>query len=391
MTDKVVAGFIPLADAAALLVAADFGFGEQQGLDIELVREVSWANMREKLSSGIFDVAHLLAPMAIASSLDLMPGSVPLVAPFVLATNGNAITVSSALYHSIVTRLDERGDAATPLTTARALSWIAAGRKRAGKPPLTFGTTFPFSCHTYQLRFWLAAGGIDTANDVRLTALPPPYMADGLSSGEVDGFCVGEPWSSVAVESGLGHILHFGCEIVQRLTEKVLAARLDWLQRNEDVTIRLMRAVSAAASFASQPENWGTCCQRLAAPDRLGTNPGLIQRALGGVLRIAPQGAMRSCQDFLILGAGDRGRPDAQQAAWFYSQMIRWNQASLRPGLNEAAQAVFSADLFGRTFGQTPELKESPLPPADRLGVFAGPAFDKNCIAEYLAETADQN
>src|SRR5271157_799994 len=102
MTDKIVAGFIPLVDAAALLTAADFSFAEREGLEIALVREVSWANVREKLSAGIFDVAHLLAPMAIASSLDLMPGSVPLTAPYVLAINGNAITVSPMLFRKII-------------------------------------------------------------------------------------------------------------------------------------------------------------------------------------------------------------------------------------------------------------------------------------------------
>src|ERR1700720_325600 len=101
MTEKITIGFIPLADAASLLAAADFGFAEGEGLGVELVREVSWANVREKLSAGIFDAAHLLAPMAVASALDLMPGSVPLTAPYVLAINGNAITVSRRLYQDI--------------------------------------------------------------------------------------------------------------------------------------------------------------------------------------------------------------------------------------------------------------------------------------------------
>ncbi|MGO9986940.1 MAG: ABC transporter substrate-binding protein [Rhodomicrobium sp.] len=349
MTDKITAGFIPLVDAAALLVAADFGFAGEEGLEIELVREVSWANIREKLSAGLFDVAHMLAPMAIASSLDLMPGSVPLTAPFVLATNGNAITVSRPLYHSIMMRLE--GRTVTPLSTSEALSWIIAGRKHIGKTPLTFGTTFPFSCHTYQLRFWMAAGGIDTAEDVRVVVLPPSYMAESLKSGEVDGFCVGAPWSSVAAGQGLGHILHYGCEIVERLTEKVLAARTDWAARHERTMIRLMRAVSAAAAFANQAENWDACCERLSAPDRIGAGCDAIREALSGALRVDPEGATRADSRYLILGAGGWGRPDEGQAAWLYSQMVRWGQA--HPGRTEAAQAVFSPDLFDRAFGPT--------------------------------------
>jgi len=375
MTDKVTAGFIPLVDAAALLVAADFGFAEEEGLEIELIREVSWANVREKLSAGIFDVAHLLAPMAIASSLDLMSGSVPLTAPYVLATNGNAITVSPTLFREITTEL---GEEPHPLATAKALARIAARRKRGGFPPLTFGSTFPFSCHTYQLRFWMAAGGVDTAADLRLVVLPPPYMVECLKAGDVDGFCVGAPWNFVGAEQGLGHTLHYGCEIVQQLTEKVLAAHCDWAQRNESVLIRLMRAVSAAAAFVSQPENWDSCCDRLSAPDRIDAGREQIKGALSGSF------GNHADKNFLILGTGRRGRPGETQAAWLYSQMVRWGQASAGPGLAETAKAVFSADLFDRVFGHALDNAEMPALPLDGLGAFAGPPFEKDHVPEYL-------
>jgi ABC-type nitrate/sulfonate/bicarbonate transport system substrate-binding protein len=375
MTDKVTAGFIPLVDAAALLVAADFGFAGAEGLKIELIREVSWANVREKLNAGIFDVAHLLAPMAIASSLDLMPGSVPLTAPYVLATNGNAITVSPMLFHEIMAELS--GEEPRPLATAKALARIAARRAREGQVPLTFGSTFPFSCHTYQLRFWMAAGGLDMAAGLRLVVLPPPYMVESLTAGEVDGFCVGAPWNFVAAEKGLGRTLHYGCEIVQHLTEKVLAARCDWARRHEGVLIRLMRAISAAAAFASQPENWDVCCKRLSAPDRIGAGRQQIKAALSGSF------SGHADKNFLILGTGPRGRPDKTQAAWLYSQMARWDQARAEPDLAEAAQAVFSADLFDRVFGQALGA-EMPSPPADGLGAFAGPPFKKDHVPEYL-------
>ena len=379
MTDKITTGFIPLVDAAALLVAADFGFAEAEGLEIELIREVSWANVREKLSAGIFDVAHLLAPMAIASSLDLMPGSVPLIAPYVLATNGNAITVSPVLFREIMAELS--GEEPHPLATAKALARIAARRKSEGRSLLTFGSTFPFSCHTYQLRFWMAAGGLDTAEDLRLVVLPPPYMVDSLKAGEVDGFCVGAPWNFVAAEQGLGHTLHYGCEIIQQLTEKVLAARCDWAQHYESVLIRLMRAVSAAAAFASRSENWDACCERLSAPDRIDAGHEQIKAALSGSF------GDHADKNFLIIGAGRRGRPDETQAAWLYSQMVRWDQASAQPGLAEAAQSVFSAHLFDHIFGQALDTAEVPLP-LDGLGAFAGPPFKKDSIAGYLDAVA---
>jgi NitT/TauT family transport system ATP-binding protein len=377
MTDKVTAGFIPLVDATALLVAADFGFAEAEDLEIELIREVSWANVREKLSAGIFDVAHLLAPMAIASSLDLMPGSVPLLAPYVLATNGNAITVSRTLFREIMAELS--GEEPHPLATAKALARIAARRSAGGRFPLTFGSTFPFSCHTYQLRFWMAAGGLDTAADLRLVVLPPPYMVESLKAGEVDGFCVGAPWNFVAEKHGLGHTLHYGCEIVARLTEKVLAARCDWARRHEGLLMRLMRAVSAAADFASRPENWDACCERLLAPDRINAGHDQIKSALSGSF------GAHANKNFLIPGTGTWGRPEEGQAAWLYSQIVRWGQAPFNPGLAKAAEAVFSADLFDRVFGPAANASGTPSLPADGLGAFAGQLFRKSDISGYLA------
>ena len=167
-------GFIPLVDAAALLVAVDRGFARAEGLDVTLHREVSWSNVRDKLNLGLFDAAHLLAPVAIASSLGLGHVKVPIVAPFNLGVNGNAITVSPALHAAIMAEVD--GDPLNPLVTAQALLRVVNARKKKGTEPLVFGMTFPFSTHNYQLRFWMAAGGVDPDEDVRLVVLPPPYM-----------------------------------------------------------------------------------------------------------------------------------------------------------------------------------------------------------------------
>jgi len=150
-------GFIPLVDAAALLIATEKRFAREEGLDVELIREASWANVRDKLAIGRFDAAHLLAPMAVACTLGLGHVRVPLVAPINLAMNGNAITVSTALY----AELAAEDEVAHPAQTARALAKLVARRRAEGQEPLTFGMTFPFSTHNYQLRYWMAEGGID--------------------------------------------------------------------------------------------------------------------------------------------------------------------------------------------------------------------------------------
>src|SRR4051812_10950614 len=260
-------GFIPLADAAALIVAVDKGFTKAEGLNVELVREVSWSNVRDKLNIGLFEAAHLLAPVAIASSLGLGHVKVPIVASFNLGINGNAITVSPALHAALMSELD--GDPTDPMATAQALRRVVVARARAGADPLTFGMTFPFSTHNYQLRFWMAAGGVDPDEDVRLVVLPPPYMVDSLANGHVDAFCVGAPWNSVAVDLGIGHILHFVSDILLRAAEKVLAVRQSWSEKNADVLAALIRAASHAAEYIEDPGNRAETAHVLARPDRI--------------------------------------------------------------------------------------------------------------------------
>ena len=253
MSSPLHIGFIPLVDAAALIVAVDKGFAAEEGLDVTLVREVSWSNVRDKLNIGMFDAAHLLAPVAIASSLGIGHVKVPIAAPFNLGLNGNAITVSPLLHAAIMAELD--GDRFDPMATAQALARVVAARRKSGAEPLTFAMTFPFSTHNYQLRFWMAAGGVDPDEDVRLVVLPPPFMAESLAGGQIDGFCVGAPWNSIAVDRGVGHILHFVSDILVRAAEKVLAVRQIWAEKNADRLAALVRAASRAADFIERTEN----------------------------------------------------------------------------------------------------------------------------------------
>ncbi len=189
--------------------------------------------------------------MAIASSLGLGHVKVPIVAPFNLGLNGNAITVSPALHAALMEEIDgDRRRSACP----RRWRWpgVVAKRRKSGAEPLTFGMTFPFSTHNYQLRFWMAAGGVDPDEDVRLVVLPPPYMVDSLANGHVDAFCVGAPWNSVAVDLGIGHILHFVSDILVRAAEKVLAVRQSWAEKNPDAVAALVRAAVTRAPNSSR-------------------------------------------------------------------------------------------------------------------------------------------
>jgi two-component system, oxyanion-binding sensor len=365
-------GFIPLCDAAALLIAVDKGFCLEDGLDVELVREVSWSNVRDKLNIGLFDAAHLLAPVAIASTLGLGHVKVPIIAPFNLGINGNAITVSPELHAAL--KAAAEGDISDPMVSARGLARVVAERKRKDQEPVTFGMTFPYSTHNYHLRFWMAAGGVDPDEDVRLVVLPPSYMVESLANKHVEGFCVGAPWNSVAVDLGIGFILHFVSDILACAAEKVLAVRSTWAQENAHTLAALVRAHGRAASFIEDAANRDEVCALLAAPNRIGGTAEVIRRTLDGRLKVAPDGTMRTSERYLRIGRAGAARPDPVHAAWLYGQMVRWRQAEFSSEHLAAAQAVFRPDLYDMILGASPALPAGE--PADHIGAFAGPPFD---------------
>jgi ABC-type nitrate/sulfonate/bicarbonate transport system substrate-binding protein len=373
-------GFIPLVDAAALIVAVDKGFTAAEGLDVNLVREVSWSNVRDKLNIGLLDGAHLLAPVAIASSLGLGHVKVPIAAPFTLGINGNAITVSKALHTAILSEID--GDRFDPMATARALSKVVAERAKSGAEPLTFAMTFPFSTHNYQLRFWMAAGGVDPDEDVRLVVLPPPYMVDSLAKGHVDAFCAGAPWNSIAVDKSVGHILHFASDILARAVEKVLAVRQNWAEKNPEILASLVRATARATEYVEQPQHRAEVARLLAQPERVGVDADIIRRTLDGRLKISPDGAMRESSRYLLVGRESAARPEPLQAAWLYAQMVRWGQTALSPEALKTAMAVFRADLYDAALKR--DGTAGPAAPT-AFGAFSGPDFDPADVTGYLA------
>jgi two-component system, oxyanion-binding sensor len=378
--DRLRIGYIPLTDAAALIIAVDKGFAAKEGLSVELVREVSWSNVRDKLNIGLFDAAHLLAPLAIASNLGIGHVKVSLCAPFMLGLNGNAITVSRGLYD--VLTLAAEGDLGDPKVSAKALARVVAERRRRGAERLAFGMTFPFSTHNYQLRFWMAAGGINPDEDVRLVVLPPPYMVESLGNRQVDGFCVGAPWNSVAVDLGIGRILHFGSDIFGRAPEKVLAMHAAWPADRAEILQRLLRALDHAVQFIADPANIDEVATLVAAPHRLDVPPEIIRGTLEGQLRLARGGVPRTAPNFILIGRDGAARPDPIHAAWLYAQMVRWDQAPLSAELLASAKACFRPDLYDAALSAPAKL---PCTPVDGIGAFVGPKFDADNIAGYLA------
>jgi len=371
------AGFIPLIDAAALIVAADRGFAAEEGLRLELVREVSWANVRDRLMLGQFDAAHMLAPLAIAATLGSDNAKVEMTAPLALGLNGNAVVVSAALHAQIAAVAT--GDPTDPAVSGAALAQVIAARRKQDREPLVLGMVFPFSSHNYQLRLWMAAAGIDPDRDVRLVVLPPPYMADALAKGQLDAFCVGAPWASVAVSEGTGRILHFGVDLVARCPEKVLAFRSDWAAANLRTMQRLVRACTRAAAWCAVPEHRGELARLLASPQRLGVAPETIAQILESRLVVAPDGSTRAHGGFFILDGCAALRPDPRHALWLYAQMVRWRQVEHSAAAAQAAAKVYRPDMFDAALTVHDGVVQ------DGVGAFSEPAFQADDLDAYLS------
>jgi NitT/TauT family transport system ATP-binding protein len=273
----VTIGFVPLMDAALLVAAREEGFAAREGLDLRLVREGSWAAVRDKLNAGLFDAAHMLAPAAAASTLGIGHLKVPLHAIAGLNLDGNAVTVSDALAAQLLGAA--QGRTLTPALSASILAAIIADMARLGAEPLTIGVVFGFSCHLYQVRRWLKLGGIDPERSVRFVVIPPPLMVESLAQGQIDLFCAGAPWNRMAERQGAGRVLHSCAAIIQDCPEKWLVMRSEAARRPEAAALR--RAIAAAAAWCGDPGHRPILARHLARPDYVGAPVAIIEELLG--------------------------------------------------------------------------------------------------------------
>lgn len=342
--NTLIIGFVPLLDCATLVAAVEKGFTAAEGLDVTLMRETSWANIRDRVMVGHFDAAHMLGPMAVASSLGIGHVTSPVIAPIALGLGGNAITVSNALWQAMQAHGAVLG--AEPTLQGNALRQVVAQRARDGVTPLTFGMVYPFSCHNYELRYWLSASGIDPDRDVQLVVIPPPLLVDAMRAGNVDGFCVGDPWNSLAVEAGVGTIVTTTQAIWRLSPEKVLGCRADWAQHHPKQLAGLVRAVYHAAQWCENPDHHAELALLLAQPRYVGAPSEVLRRILGGHLRFASGSELVHVPEFFVPSSHTATFPWASHALWFYTQMVRWRQTTLSTQAMEAARSTYRPDLY---------------------------------------------
>jgi NitT/TauT family transport system ATP-binding protein len=373
---KLRIGYIPLIDAAIPIAAHECGFAEAQGLKLELVREVSWANIRDKLILDLLDASHMLAPLAVATSLGIGHIKVPVIAPFALNANGNCITLAASLYRELEDVLGHIP--LNALEAARALGTVLRRRKKQNAM-LTFAVVYPFSLHAFLIRHWLRAGGIDPERDVQFVVIPPPYMGASLSNGLIQGYCVGEPWNSRAVEDGTGCIAAFGSEINRFAPDKVLVLPEKKLSEPFEATAKLLRAYHAAAKWCEDANNRSNLANILAQPQYLNVAPRTIFRALSGNLAVT-RTETRHTPEFIRFCAEGLNRPHPRKGRWIYAETMHMLSQPIREEDARAAANVFRPDLFDAAMGQSESVMEE-----DPIGLAFGPPFKSDDLNAYIA------
>jgi nitrate/nitrite transport system substrate-binding protein len=337
-------GIIPLTDCAPIVVAHEKGYFEKHGLRSTVSKEASWANIRDKVAAGALDGAHMLAGMPIAATLGLGAPAKATITAFSMDLNGNGITVSNDLYARMVAA-DPAAVQERPLT-ARALKRVIEADKKAGRAPMTFAMVFPVSTHNYEIRYWMAAAGIDPDRDVQLVVIPPPQMVANLESKNIDGYCVGEPWNARAVTAGIGHTLITSYEIWNNSPEKVFGVNRDWAEQYPNTHRAAVMALIEAAQWMDKPENRAEVVRLISQPSYVNAPEEVVGMSMTGTFRYAAGEAPRPLPDFNVFYRYAATFPWRSHAVWFLTQMIRWGQIEQPLDIRETAAAVYRPDLY---------------------------------------------
>jgi NitT/TauT family transport system ATP-binding protein len=281
--------------------------------------------------------------MPIACNLGLTPLAVPTIVPMALGLGGNAITVSNALWAEM-SDVGARADF-DPAMAGRALKDVVRRRIAGSKPSLRFAVVHPYSGHNYELRYWLAACGINPVRDIEIIIVPPPLMLDALASGSIDGYCVGEPWNTAATLLGRGHIATVKAALWRSSPEKVLGAGARWAHENPDALSALLRALCRASQWCGDSRNRDDLAQILAKNTYVAKPIDWLLPALRGRLP-AGSGEIVSVTDFFVPFAKGATFPWKSHALWFYSQMVRWGQTMHSAEHTRLARETYRPDLY---------------------------------------------
>jgi nitrate/nitrite transport system substrate-binding protein len=366
-------GIIALTDCAPIVMAHELGYFKKFGVDSVISKEASWAVIRDKMNVGENQATHMLLGMPLASTMGLAGSPVkPMVIPWLLNRNGQAITLNNKLK-------------AAGVKTAKDVKPLADRAKAAGEP-LAFAMTFPPGTHAMWIRYWLASGGIHPDKDVSLITIPPPQMVANMKVDKMDGFCVGEPWNNRAIVDGIGYTVTTTQKMWPDHPEKVCAFTEDFASKNPKTVKAILKALHLSSQYLDKLDNRRSAAEVIARPTYINCPPAIISQRLLGEY---DYGDGRKEKDPLYMIFSDRScnYPQPAFATWWLTQFRRWGMTKGAPDYAGVAKRVMRPDLYLEA------MKEMGVPvkppPAQPIAFFDGtkfnPAGDPEAYARSFA------
>lgn len=363
--DSLKFGFIKLTDCAPIVIAKEKGFFEAEGLQVEVVSQPNWKQLLDNVITGELDGAHMLSGQPIAATIGFGTKS-HIVTPYTLDLNGNAITVSNAIWEGMQEN-DEKLQSDNPPhpITADSLKPIVTAAKEDGKK-LPMGMVFPVSTHNYEFRYWLAAAGIHpgmytstdlkgfTDGDIELSTTPPPQMPTTLESGKNVAYCVGEPWNQQAVTKGIGVPVVTNYDIWKNNPEKVFGVTKEWADENPLTLVAVTKALIKAGKWLDETDASGSlvnreeACRILSQPNYVGADYDVIKNSMTGFF-FFQKTDKRTLPDFNVFFKYHASYPHYSDGIWFLTQMRRWGQISeAKPAswYHDIAKSVYLPDVY---------------------------------------------
>jgi nitrate/nitrite transport system substrate-binding protein len=401
-------GFIKLTDCAPLVIAYEKGYFEDEGLNVSLEAQANWKVLLDRVIDGQLDGAHMLAGQPLGATIGFGTKA-DVVTAFSMDLNGNAITVSNEVWKEMKPLLPMEGGQVKHPIKADALKKVVDKWKAAGKP-FRMGMVFPVSTHNYELRYWLAAGGVhpgfytstDTSGtkdaDVQLSVTPPPQMPATMEAGTINGYCVGEPWNQQAVVKGIGVPVVTDYQIWKNNPEKVFGVTRGWADKHPNTHIAVVKALIRACMWLDQSmANRAEAVKILARPNYVGADAAVIGNSMTGTFEYE-KGDKRPQPDFNVFFRYFATYPFYSDAVWYLTQMRRWGQ--ITEGKSDAwyletAKKVYLPETYmkaARALIAEGKAKESDFPmktdgfkgPQD--GFIDGVVYDGRKPNEYLGK-----
>jgi len=389
-------GFIALTDCAPIVIAKEKGFFAKHGLNVDVVKEGGgWAGIQQKVISGEYDYSHALAGMPLAASIGIN-GNTPMYALLSLDYNGNAITFSNR----VIDEMEKYGldPVKRPVSSASLKKLIDAKHKAEGSKykPLEFGMVFPVSTHNYEIRYWMAANGINPDKDTTLKVVPPPQMVANLQAGNIEGYCVGEPWNERAVMSGLGSSLVTNYDIWNNNPEKVLMSTKSFADKNPETTQAVLESIIEAQKWLDASwNNRKEASEILSRKQYVNAPKDVIDNSMTGTFQYLKGKPTEANPMFNVFANYYAAYPFYSHGMWFLTQMVRWGQIEKPIDMKKTVEAVYRPDLFAKAaknVGYSIPASPWKIDGKDQYNKFIdGKVFDPNKAVDYIYDVKVSN